>query len=263
MNGILLAFAGSFFTFLVTALGTLNVFFVRENISGMFQRMFLGFAGGVMVAASIWSLIIPGIESAEKNNQISLLIVPGGFVMGVIFLLIIDRFLEKKYNFEKLKGQGIKMNKNTLMLIFAMTVHNIPEGMAVGLACALAANNPNDAGLLSGAIALSIGIGIQNYPEGTAVAIPLVSEGFSKKKAFAAGVLSAVVEPVFAVIAAILASFVSRIIPLFLAFAAGTMIYVVVEELIPQAHMGEKDNIGTLGFVTGFLIMMILDVALG
>ena len=145
----------------------------------------------------------------------------------------------------------------------AITIHNIPEGMAVGMAFALAAQHAQDVNILSGAIALALGIGIQNYPEGMAVTLPLLQEGISKRKAFLIGSLSAVVEPVFGVVAAVLASMVGTIMPLLLAFAAGTMIYVVVEELIPEAHLGERENIGTLGFVVGFLVMMILDVALG
>lgn len=259
-----MALAGSAFTFMITTLGALNVFFVKKNMGESIQRIFLGFAGGVMVAASIWSLLVPGIETAEKNGQIGWIVVPGGFLLGVIFLLITDRLLEKRYS-GKNEGRECttRIRKDTLMLIIAMTVHNIPEGFAVGLACALAGANPGDAGLLSGAFALSLGIGIQNYPEGTAVALPLISEGCDRKKAFGIGVLSAAVEPLAAVVAALIAGCISRIIPVFLAFAAGTMIYVVVEELIPQAHMGEKDNVGTLGFITGFMVMMILDVALG
>ena len=147
--------------------------------------------------------------------------------------------------------------------MLAVTLHNIPEGMAVGMAFALAGSHPSDANLMSGAIALAVGIGIQNYPEGMAVALPLLKEGISKKRAFLYGTLSAAVEPLFGVIAAIIAGMVQSVMPLLLAFAAGTMIYVVVEELIPEAHLGEKENVGTLGFVVGFLIMMILDVALG
>jgi len=262
-NGIFMAFCGTMFTFLVTALGALNVFWIKEIGNTVYRRAFLGFAGGVMVAASIWSLIIPGIEMANENNQISWLMISAGFLAGVVFLLLADKVLERRYLRTKINKKDIRLNRNTIMLVLAMTVHNIPEGMAVGLAFALAAAEPGNVALTSGAVALAIGIGIQNYPEGTAVSLPLVAEGVSKKKAFLIGVLSAAVEPIAAVLAAILAGFVTVIIPGFLAFAAGTMIYVVVEELIPQAHMGEKDNIGTLGFVTGFVIMMILDVTLG
>ena len=158
-----MALAGSAFTFMITTLGALNVFFVKKNMGESIQRIFLGFAGGVMVAASIWSLLVPGIETAEKNGQIGWIVVPGGFLLGVIFLLITDRLLEKRYS-GKNEGRECttRIRKDTLMLIIAMTVHNIPEGFAVGLACALAGANPGDAGLLSGAFALSLGIGIQN-----------------------------------------------------------------------------------------------------
>ncbi len=255
MNGILLAFLGTTFTFMITTLGALNVFWVKKNMCNDIQCIFLGFAGGVMVAASIWSLLIPAIDSADANNQISWLITSGGFLIGVFILLAADKVIRRKVN--------LPIKKKTLMLVLAVTIHNIPEGMAIGLAFALAMQNPDNPGLMSGAIALAIGIGIQNYPEGTAVALPLIGEGVSKKKAFLIGSMSAIVEPIFGVLAALLASVVKSGMPLLLAIAAGTMIYVVIEELVPEAHMGEKDNVGTLGFIVGFVIMMILDVALG
>ena len=171
--------------------------------------------------------------------------------------------MRKKMQIFRLRTKEQNLSKSTFMLILAITIHNIPEGMAVGMAFALAGSHPSDANLMSGAIALAVGIGIQNYPEGMAVALPLLKEGISKKRAFLYGTLSAAVEPLFGVIAAIIAGMVQSVMPLLLAFAAGTMIYVVVEELIPEAHLGEKENVGTLGFVVGFLIMMILDVALG
>ncbi|MCD8329520.1 MAG: ZIP family metal transporter [Lachnospiraceae bacterium] len=261
MNGVLWAFCGTLFTFSVTALGALNVFFVRREVGGALQCAFLGFAGGVMTAASIWSLLIPGIEQAEAYGQISWLVAAGGFLLGVLLLLAIDRLL-KRFPERETATEG-HYRKSTLMMILAITIHNIPEGMAVGLAFAMAAQNMGDTGLLSGALILALGIGIQNYPEGTAVALPLIREGMGRRKAFALGSLSAVVEPLFGVLAAALAGLVMSYMPLLLAFAAGTMIYVVVEELIPEAHPGEYENIGTLGFIVGFLVMMILDVALG
>lgn len=263
MNGIVYAFIGTLFTFLVTTLGACNVFFVRKNINQNLQCLFLGFAGGVMVAASIWSLLLPGIEEAQENHQISWLITAGGFLLGVALLLLVDYIMKRSFLRNRNSQENTSLSGKTAMLVMAITVHNIPEGMAVGMAFALAADNVSDTNLLSGAIALAVGIGIQNYPEGMAVTLPLLKEGISKKKAFLIGSLSAVVEPVFGVIAAVLASMVGVVMPLLLAFAAGTMIYVVVEELIPEAHLGEKENIGTLGFVVGFLVMMILDVALG
>lgn len=263
MNGIIYALLGTLFTFLITTLGAANVFLVKKNVNQNVQCLFLGFAGGVMVAASIWSLLVPGIEMAQDNNQISWLITSGGFLLGVVLLLAVDFLLKRKLHKIHQSEKKLPLSKRTAMLITAITIHNIPEGMAVGMAFALAAHNAEDANILSGAIALALGIGIQNYPEGMAVTLPLLQEGISKKKAFFIGSLSAVVEPVFGVVAAVLASMVGTVMPLLLAFAAGTMIYVVVEELIPEAHLGEKENIGTLGFVVGFLVMMILDVALG
>ena len=263
MNGIIYALLGTVFTFLVTTLGAGNIFLVKRNVNQNVQCLFLGFAGGVMVAASIWSLLLPGIEEAENNGQIGWLITAGGFVLGVLLLLLADYFLKKRFRGLELSGRSSSLSKKTTMLVLAVVVHNIPEGMAVGLAFALAMEHPADVTLFSGAIALAIGIGIQNYPEGMAVTLPLLREGISKKKAFMIGSLSAIVEPVFGVAAAALAGVVEGIMPLFLAFAAGTMIYVVVEELIPEAHLGEKENIGTLGFIMGFVVMMILDVALG
>lgn len=258
MNGILYAFLGTLFTFGVTALGALNVFIVRKKSSHTMESLTLGFAGGVMIAASVWSLLIPGVERAEELGQISYLVVAAGFLTGVILLLITDKFIQKKY----LKNISQK-RKSTIMLVLAVTAHNIPEGMAIGLGFALAAAEPGNEALFSGAAALAIGIGIQNYPEGTAVALPLIREGMSKTKAFIIGSMSAIVEPIFGVLAALLAGQMLSCMPLFLSMAAGAMIYVVVEELIPEAHFEEDNKSGTLGFVVGFIMMMILDIALG
>ena len=244
MNGILMALFGTLGTFLITALGAAGIFFVRREVSGNLQCGFLGFAGGVMIAASVWSLLLPGIDFAEANGQVGWLVMTGGFLLGVITLLVADGLMKAWY--EREKSTQLTLGKSTAMLIIAITTHNIPEGMSVGLAFALA-----------------IGIGIQNFPEGTAVALPLVKEGVSKKRAFVIASMTAVVEPLFGVLAAVFARFANASIAILLAFAAGTMIYVVVEELIPQAHMGENGKMGTLGFVVGFLVMMILDVALG
>lgn len=252
MDGILWAFLGTLFTFSVTALGALNVFWVKREIGAEVQCAFLGFAGGVMVAASVWSLLLPGIERAELLGQISWLVMTGGFLLGVLALLAADgllqRFWAKRSNPAKSdfpadskRQAGLKhqadscrngeLKKSTLMLITAITIHNIPEGMAVGLAFAMAMSDPGNASLFSGAVALALGIGIQNYPEGTAVALPLIQNGIGKKKAFCLGSLSAVVEPVFGVLAAVLAALITPFMPLLLAFAAGTMIYVVIQEL--------------------------------
>lgn len=255
MYGILWTFLGTLLTFSVTTLGAAGIFFVKKEMGGKIQSGFLGFAGGVMVAASVWSLLLPGIEFAEENGQISWLVITGGFLLGVILLLVVDYLLGK--------WESLKLEKSVAMLVMAITAHNIPEGMAIGLAFALAAQNLQDAALLSGAIALTIGIAIQNFPEGTAVALPLLQNGISKKKAFFIGSMSAVVEPIFGVAAAVLAGAVRVGMPWFLSFAAGAMIYVVVQELIPEAYAGEGEKSGTLGFIVGFLVMMILDVALG
>lgn len=279
MNGIFLAFLGTLMTFFVTVLGSAAIFCVRREVSNNLQCGFLGFAGGVMVAASVWSLLLPGIDFAEDNGQIGWLVMTAGFLLGVLVLLAADGCLNRW--FERCTGgkdaehleypvntaieteEGSKLRKSAAMLILAITAHNIPEGMSVGLAFSLAAQYPQDEALLSGAIALAVGIAIQNFPEGTAVALPLVKDGMSRKKAFAIAGMTAVVEPVFGVLAAVFAAVVRSSMASLLAFAAGTMIYVVVEELIPQAHMGEEGKTGTLGFVVGFLVMMILDVGLG
>ena len=253
MNGMIWTLLGTLLT--VTTLGAAGVFFVKKDMGGRIQSGFLGFAGGVMIAASVWSLLLPGIEFAEENGQISWLVMTGGFLLGVLLLLAVDYLIGR--------WENLRVKKNTAMLVTAITAHNIPEGMAIGLAFSLAAQNPEDAALFSGAAALALGIAIQNFPEGTAVALPLIQNGFSKKKAFLIGSMSAVVEPVFGVAAAALAGTVRAGMPWFLSLAAGAMIYVVVQELIPEANAGENEKSGTLGFIVGFLVMMILDVALG
>lgn len=259
MNGIFYAFLGTLFTFTLTVLGASTIFLVKNEISSRLQCGFLGFAGGVMVAASIWSLLLPGIEFAEENDQVSWLVMSFGFLVGVITLLISDAVIKKWYH----KKQNTFLQKGTLMLTTAITMHNIPEGMSVGLAFALAVQKPDEPALFIGACALALGIAIQNFPEGTAVALPLVKDGTSKRTAFCIGSMTAIVEPVFGILAASFASFAKTTMAGLLAFAAGAMIYVVVEELIPEAHTDNDDKAGTLGFIVGFLIMMILDVALG
>lgn len=261
MNGILLAFLGTLFTFTVTTLGASGIFFVKNEISSRLQCGFLGFAAGVMVAASIWSLLLPGISYAEENGQIGWLVMTLGFTAGVITLLITDSFIRRWYH--KKQENKIPLGKGSLMLTAAITMHNIPEGMSVGLAFALAAQNPDEPALLMGAAALAVGIAIQNFPEGTAVALPLVKDGMNKKTAFLIASMTAAVEPVFGLLSALFAEFARFTIAVLLAFAAGTMIYVVVEELIPEAHLEKNSKSGTLGFVVGFLIMMILDITLG
>ena len=266
MQGMLYAFFGTLFTFGVTALGALNVFFVRENEDHAAESLALGFAGGIMIAASVWSLLIPGMERADELGQMSWLVVSVGFLAGVAFLMAADRWILGKCFLgaaDSGRPGAPAGRKSVAMLVLAITAHNIPEGMAVGLAFALAAAKPEDEALISGAIALAVGIGIQNYPEGTAVALPLMREGMPRGKAFVVGSMSAIVEPVFGVLAAALAGSMLKMMPLFLAMAAGAMIYVVVQELIPEAHMENGDKSGTLGFIAGFIVMMILDIALG
>ncbi|MEG2774733.1 MAG: ZIP family metal transporter [Acetivibrio sp.] len=259
MIGIFWAFLGTCFTFSITALGAFNVFFMKKKMNTNFQSLCLGFAGGVMIAASIWSLLIPAIESAEENGQIGWAAPTGGFLTGVLLLFILDEMIKKRM---KKSLCILNLDKGTGMLLLAITIHNIPEGMAVGLGFALAAQNPENPAYLTGAIALAIGIGIQNYPEGTAVALPLYQAGMKKGRAFLAGSMSAIVEPIFGVLAAMVSGAIRLYMPCFLSFAAGAMIYVVIEELIPEAHAEGKEKTGTLGFVAGFVIMMILDVAL-
>ncbi|MDE6625673.1 MAG: ZIP family metal transporter [Lachnospiraceae bacterium] len=262
MGGVLYALVGTLFTFGITTLGAASVFFMKQEINEKIQSVFLGFAAGVMVAASIWSLLTPGMEQAQQLGQISWLVCSVGFVLGVILLYATDSVFQKMYYRLQQNHQLKKCRKSTLMMLFAITMHNIPEGMAVGIAFAAAKSALENIGLLSGAIALTVGIGIQNFPEGTAVSLSLIRDEMEKKSAFLIGSLSAVVEPIFGVLSALLYGAVLSWMPLLLAFASGAMIYVVVQELIPEAHFCSESKGGTTGFVVGFLIMMILDVAL-
>ncbi len=253
---------GLLMPFLGTSLGSAMVFFMKNNIKASVQKVLLGFAAGVMIAASIWSLINPAIEMAEEQGQISWVPASIGFLLGIVFLLILDSIIPH-IHLDKEKPEGIKSKlKNTTMLVLAVTLHNIPEGMAVGVVFAgvLAGNTGMT---LAGAIALSIGIAIQNFPEGAIISMPLKSEGVSKLKAFSYGTLSGIVEPIAAMVTILITSMIVPILPYILSFAAGAMIYVVVEELIPESQEGEHSNIGTIGVAIGFIIMMILDIALG
>lgn len=262
MTGFLWALGGTGFTFCMTMLGAAMVFFFKKDTENEnVQRAFLGFAAGVMIAASVWSLLIPAIEEAENLGKIGWIPAAGGFALGVLFLMVLDKVMPY-FHPEPDRAEGVKNGlKHSAMLIFAITLHNIPEGMAVGLAFALAAENQNSV-LLASAIALAIGMGIQNFPEGAAIALPLRQTGKSRKKAFLLGTASGLVEPIFGLMTVLIAGTVQIILPWLLAFAAGAMLYVVVEELIPEAHLGAS-RIGTVGVMIGFLIMMILDVALG
>lgn len=257
------AASGTGFTFLMTTLGSAMVFLFRGKVNEKIQRIFLGFAAGVMIAASVWSLLIPAIDRAEEAGGIGWIPAAGGFLLGILFLLLMDQFLPHLHaGSEEPEGVGTSWKRTTL-LVMAVTLHNIPEGMAVGLSFALAAQEAGAGTSLMAAFALALGIGIQNFPEGAAISLPLRQEGVPAWKAFLMGSLSGIVEPVFGILVVLAAGGIGPVMPWLLSFAAGAMMYVVVEELIPEAHLGEHSNIGTLGVMAGFLIMMILDVALG
>lgn len=253
---------GTGFTFLATALGAAVVFFFKGEIQPNVQRVFLGFAAGVMIAASVWSLLIPAIEMAEEQGKIGWIPAAGGFILGGLFLLALDSILPHLH-IDSNKPEGMPSSlKRTTMLVLAVTLHNIPEGMAVGLAFGLATTG-NTTVTIASAIALAIGIGLQNFPEGAAISLPLKKEGLSNLKSFLLGASSGIVEPIGGVIAVLIVGSIQGVMPWFLSFAAGAMIYVVVEELIPEANSGEHSNAGTIGVMIGFIMMMILDVALG
>lgn len=262
-QAILWAAAGTGFTFLMTMLGAAMVFFFRKSTGPGLQRVFLGFAAGVMVAASVWSLLIPAIEEAEAAGTPGWLPAAGGFALGAGFLLLLDHLLPHLHlNAAEPEGPHTSWQRATLLSL-AMTLHNIPEGMAVGLSFALAAQHRGEGALLSAAWALALGIGIQNFPEGAAISLPLRQAGLRPAAAFWRGAASGLVEPLFGVLVVLAAGRVRPLMPWMLAFAAGAMIYVVVEELIPEANLGEHSHSGTLGVLAGFLVMMVLDVALG
>ena len=255
-------FLGLAIPFLGTTLGAAMVFLMKKEMNKKVEKILLGFASGVMIAASVWSLLIPSIEMAETQGKVAWIPAAIGFLLGIVFLLVLDSVVPHMH-LESKKPEGMKSKlKKTTMMVFAVTLHNIPEGMAVGVtfAGALAQN----AGItMAGAFALAVGIAIQNFPEGAIISMPLKSEGVSKPKAFLYGTLSGIVEPIGAIITILLTNAVVPILPYLLSFAAGAMIYVVVEELIPESQAGEHSNIGTIGVAIGFTIMMILDVALG
>jgi ZIP family zinc transporter len=251
-QSLIWAALGTGFAFLMTVSGAATVFLFRKQVNEGLQKIFLGFASGIMIAASVWSLIIPAIDQAKASGILPWLPAAMGFFVGGIFLLTIDGVFQKY----------TKQSNRTNLLIFAVTLHNIPEGMAVGLAFALAAQNMDQAELYASAFALALGIGVQNFPEGAAVSLPLRQEGMSTLRAFLYGVLSAVVEPIAGMLVVLVSGVIRPVMPWLLSFAAGAMIYVVVEELIPEANDGGSSHRGTIGSMAGFLIMMILDVAL-
>ncbi|MEG1010553.1 MAG: ZIP family metal transporter [Ruthenibacterium sp.] len=263
MSPLLLACLGTGFTFLMTAVGAAVVFFFKGEIKPGFQRAFLGFAAGVMIAASVWSLLIPAISMAEEQGHIGWIPAAGGFVLGGIFLLLLDRLLPHLHVGEQVpEGPKTSLQRTTL-LVLAVTLHNIPEGMAVGLACALAASGASSSVTVAGAAALAMGIGLQNFPEGAAISLPLRKEGLSRRRSFTYGALSGIVEPIGGIVAVLIAGTITPLMPWLLSFAAGAMIYVVVEELIPEAQLDAHSHAGTLGVMLGFLVMMVMDVALG
>lgn len=253
---------GLLLPFLGTTLGAACVFFMKGQMKPLVQKMLLGFASGVMVAASVWSLLIPAMDMSEEMGKYAFIPAAAGFLLGILFLLGMDRAVPHLHmGAECAEGPKCSLKKTT-MLVLAVTLHNIPEGMAVGVVFA-GMLSQNTEITVAGAFALSVGIAIQNFPEGAIISMPLKSEGTGKGKAFLYGMLSGAVEPVAAVIIILLAGFITPVLPYLLSFAAGAMLYVVVEELIPEASEGEHSNIGTIGFAAGFVLMMILDVALG
>ena len=255
-------FYGIMIPFIGTALGAGCVFLMKKSLSDKVQRALNGFASGVMVAASIWILIIPAIEQSENLGKFSFFPAVIGFWAGVLFLLLLDHVIPHLHqNGTQAEGPKSHLQKTTMMLL-AVTLHNIPEGMAVGVVYAgyLSGNAEISA---AGALALSLGIAIQNFPEGAIISMPLRAEGMKKSKAFMSGTLSGIVEPVGAALTVLAAHFILPALPYLLSFAAGAMLYVVVEELIPEMSQGKHSNIGTLFFAAGFSVMMMLDVALG
>ena len=255
-------FLGMLIPFLGTTLGAACVFFMKKSLGDLVQRALAGFAAGVMVAASIWSLLIPSIEQSEGMGKLSFLPAFIGFWVGVLFLLLLDRLIPHLHvGSNQAEGPKSRLGRTTMMVL-AVTLHNIPEGMAVGVVYAgyLARTAQITA---AGALALSLGIAIQNFPEGAIISMPLRAEGMKKGRAFWGGVLSGIVEPIGAVLTILAAGIVVPALPYLLSFAAGAMLYVVVEELIPEMSQGQHSNVGTVFFAVGFSVMMVLDVALG
>jgi ZIP family zinc transporter len=253
---------GLLIPFLGTVLGSAMVFFMRDKINNKIEKLLLGFASGVMIAASVWSLIIPSIEMVEGQAKMPWIPATIGFLLGIGFLLALDTLIPHLH-LKNDKPEGVKSKlKKTTMMLLAVTLHNIPEGMAAGVTFAGAIIG-NTGITIAGAMALAIGLAIQNFPEGAIISMPLKNEGISKTKAFLYGTLSGIVEPIGAIITILLTNMVVPILPYLLSFAAGAMFYVVIEELIPELHSGEHSNIGTIGSAIGFVIMMILDIGLG
>ncbi len=261
MNPVALALTATGFTFLMNVAGSACVFLFNGKIRPVFHRSFLGFAAGVMMAACAWSMLVPSIDMAREQGGTGYIEATGGFLLGGIFLLIADKKFTALYLKHKGKQHAQSSTlRRTSLLFGAITLHNLPEGMAVGLACVLAAKSAS-AAELAAAAALALGIGLQNFPEGAAVSLPLCQEGFSKKRSFTYGMLSAIVEPIGAVVAVLLATVIAPTLPWLLSFSAGAMIYAVAAELIPQSY-SEDSHSGIIGLIIGFAFMMTLDVAL-
>ena len=245
-----------------TSLGAACVFFLKKGLGDRVQRGLTGFASGVMVAASIWSLLIPAMEQSAGAGVWVFLPAVIGFWAGILFLLGLDHLIPHLHQrSQQAEGPRTRLERSTMMVL-AVTLHNIPEGMAVGLSFAVAAQDMSS-GSLAAAMALALGMALQNFPEGAAVALPLRSEGLSKGRSFVYGALSGVVEPIFGLLTVLAAGSISGVMPWLLSLAAGAMVYVVVEELIPEAHLGEHSHVGTVSVMAGFLVMMLLDVTLG
>ena len=259
-HALIWAAGGTGFTCFMTALGSATVFLFRSRVNRQLHQLLLGFAAGVMIAASMWSLLIPAIEAAEEAGLPGWFPAAGGSVLGVLFLVTMNTLLPHLTP-AFLQAPRDGSGRRSTLLVLAIAMHNIPEGMAVGISFALAARS--DPTLLPAAMALALGIGIQNFPEGAAISLPLRQEGLSRLRSFLYGAASGVVEPIFGVLVVLAAGGIQPLMPWLLAFAAGAMMYVVVEELIPEAHLGEHSNTGTLGVMAGFVVMMVLDVALG
>ena len=256
------ALIGTLFTAGMTAIGAAFVFFFRTGTSTAFHKVLLGFAAGVMIAASMWSLLIPAIEQAQQSGTPGWLPAAGGCILGIAFLLTMDALLPHLVSDSFHIRTQPHSRRRVLLLVLAVTLHNIPEGMAIGVSFATATASGHE-GQLASAAALALGIGIQNCPEGAAISLPLRQEGMGRCKAFACGAASGLVEPVFALLTVLAAGCIQNILPWILSFAAGAMLYVVVEELIPECTDAQSSHMGTLGVMAGFLVMMVLDVALG
>ena len=252
---------GIMIPFLGTAAGAACVFFLKGQLNEKIHKALNGFAAGVMVAASVWSLLIPAMNQSEHMGKLAFIPAVAGFWLGVLFLLALDRIVPHIHGDGESEGPEVSLKKTT-RLLFAVTLHNIPEGMAAGVVYAGLLSGNSEI-TVAGALALSIGLAIQNFPEGAIISMPLRSEGWTKGKAFAGGALSGIVEPLGAALTILAAGIFVPILPYLLSFSAGAMIYVVVEDLIPEMSQGKHSNIGTVFFAVGFSIMMVLDVALG